>query len=911
MARQNINVNPAIREFEAYMDFSGGINTETSNERLADNEFTQMQNVDLNSRGSVKKRTGRVSHTNILETNPSVRNAQGAFFFYRKGQTEPDFIFVANGSLYYRRNNNPISFPITITSAPSATFQNTKIVEAVQIYEELYVATGDENFGIVIVYYDPAMGGSFKAKLMSEYEPNDDEIKFIGTNAMLPYAMKNTNDTTITEVNKFSVKGMVINENVPTNPSVSSGFSNVSYRATVYVTHNTSLAGYNGTPTYKFYYKKSNVVESKEFDVETRGNHNINRVFLSGDYFSEKDTVDLATTAPLPTVSAPSPNTLVFTTTGSVHQIDGVGLGTQRVLVKDQVNQVQNGIYEVTSVSFNPPTNEFTHTLTRQDMLKDSDISNKVFVEVTDGTVNKKKYFRCGLNTGKVETNNITWVGYTPDFSKTYNKFNGNIEVFANNVKLESGTGFKETTSTSFTLTTAVANTKTIFYRWQPDWLDVASDYMKLPANTTSATNDFFFMPLKAGEYSIKVEVTFTDVSITYKKEYVYSNFLVNETRGLEETFKQKVSGIRKCNRIRLYWDVLMLFGDPDESTQLYFSVRGIPNYFPATYNLRFDTGKQEPITTVVRIQDFLTVFTNSTIHAVTGKDAADYKVYLINDSVGCVAPLSAVLTGNVITFLSEEGVFTLRPATFKLEQMNVQRVDRNIQSQMPKDENACALNYDSQYWLCFPDKKEIYRYYYEQNVWVKDTSEKLNFIQFLQEGDNVYNLTKDSYLYKHNETIYKDVGLGYNMVVETKYFDLSKSFNFKKLRRLYVLGKGYVDYDAEFKVKIYADSQIVLDPEVGYAVVGEDGYVTWYPTNQNPIPPTPPNIEFHQASLLGTELNPEWILGEDILGGQELSVQKTRVRGKCRRVKLVFENSQDNEVELFGFGLEFKLKKP
>jgi hypothetical protein len=372
------------------------------------------------------------------------------------------------------------------------------------------------------------------------------------------------------------------------------------------------------------------------------------------------------------------------------------------------------------------------------------------------------------------------------------------------------------------------------------------------------------------------------------------------------DVLEQIVAGAKKCNRIRLYWDRLMLFGDPDEPTQLYFSDTNNPAYFPQVNTLRFDTGKQESITAIVRLNDYLVVFSKTLIHVLTGKTKDEFVVNLINDSIGCIAPRSAVLTGNVVTFLSEEGIFQLRPSTFKLDQLNVRRVDGNIKSEIKKSSNACAFAYDSQYWVCYPNDKIVYRYYYEKQVWVKDVSNKLNFIQFLQDGKNVYTLSQDVKLYKNNENIYTDDGIVYDMIVESKYFDLSKSFNFKKLRRLYILGKNYNVYDAEYKVNVYADSQIVLDPEIGYAVVGEDGYVTWFTQN-----PTLPNIEFHQASVLGTELNPEWILGEDILGGQDLSVQKTRIRGKCRRVKLKFINSQDQEVELFGFGLEFKLKKP
>jgi hypothetical protein len=262
--------------------------------------------------------------------------------------------------------------------------------------------------------------------------------------------------------------------------------------------------------------------------------------------------------------------------------------------------------------------------------------------------------------------------------------------------------------------------------------------------------------------------------------------------------------------------------------------------------------------------------------------------------------------------FLSQEGVFMLKPSAFRLDQLNVQRTDVKIKDEMLLDDEAVALSYDSQYWLCFPNNKILYRYYYEQGVWVKDVSDKLNITHFLQNGDDVFNLTADVKLYQHDTSVYNDAGFVYHMIVESKYFDLSKSFNFKKLRRLYVLGRCYDLYDVNFYTSVFADNTIVLDPETGYATVTPEGVATW-------VTVITPNVNFEHGTTFGfpTGTPPTytpattWQLGFDELGHKYLSVQKSRIRGKCRRVKVLFVNSQDKEVELFGFGLEFKLKKP
>jgi hypothetical protein len=229
-----------------------------------------------------------------------------------------------------------------------------------------------------------------------------------------------------------------------------------------------------------------------------------------------------------------------------------------------------------------------------------------------------------------------------------------------------------------------------------------------------------------------------------------------------------------------------------------------------------------------------------------------------------------------------------------------VQRVDTKIKSQMLKTKNACSVAYDSQYHLCFPNDKVLYRQYYEQDSWVKDESGRLDFSQFLTYGDNLYVVTTSGKLLKKDNAVYKDDTFEYNMIVETKFFDLSKSFNFKKLKKMYVLGRHYKDYDAQFSISVYADNRIILDPETGSTFIDPlTNIISWVTT-------LTPNVEFPHGSTMGI-----WELGEDDFGEKYLSVQKARIRGKCHRVKIQFLNTQDKEVELFGFGLEFKLKKP
>ena len=163
--------------------------------------------------------------------------------------------------------------------------------------------------------------------------------------------------------------------------------------------------------------------------------------------------------------------------------------------------------------------------------------------------------------------------------------------------------------------------------------------------------------------------------------------------------------------------------------------------------------------------------------------------------------------------------------------------------------------------------------------------------------GDDVLNLTTDGKIYQHNKNVFTDAGATYNMEIESKFFDLSASFNNKSLKRIYVLAKHYQTHSVDLFVTVKADSSIVLSPDSGKVVDGPNGWY-WQTT-------TEPNFEFLRGTAFGL-----WVLGESAFGDLELSVQKASIRGKCRRVKVYIKASSDKPCEIYGFAMQFKLKK-
>jgi hypothetical protein len=68
MARQKMYPQPYRKQMDAFNNFSGGLNTVTSSDKLLDSELINLENIDLSERGSLKRRTGMVFMSHLQKT---------------------------------------------------------------------------------------------------------------------------------------------------------------------------------------------------------------------------------------------------------------------------------------------------------------------------------------------------------------------------------------------------------------------------------------------------------------------------------------------------------------------------------------------------------------------------------------------------------------------------------------------------------------------------------------------------------------------------------------------------------------------------------------------------------------------------------------------------------------------------
>ena len=163
MTRQRYYQEAWQKHLEVYQDFSGGLNTTSAQDTMNDRELLEALNVDLDERGSLKRRSGMVSH---LPAPLGSGETQGYFRFYKTAYTFEEII-AKDGRLFKNGNQIPIE------GLPGG-FQTERFIEAVQYYDKMYFATGTK-----LVQYDGEV-----AKVVEPYKPQPLEALYVGTNAL-------------------------------------------------------------------------------------------------------------------------------------------------------------------------------------------------------------------------------------------------------------------------------------------------------------------------------------------------------------------------------------------------------------------------------------------------------------------------------------------------------------------------------------------------------------------------------------------------------------------------------------------------------------------------------------------------------------------------------------------------------
>jgi len=123
----------------------------------------------------------------------------------------------------------------------------------------------------------------------------------------------------------------------------------------------------------------------------------------------------------------------------------------------------------------------------------------------------------------------------------------------------------------------------------------------------------------------------------------------------------------------------MFLAGDPNESTNLYFSAPyDETDFAPANGAGVINVGF--PVVAIKSFRDILYIFGTNNIRKLVGNNISDFVLQEVTDDLGCMASDSVIEIGGDLLFLSQDG---LRPisGTDKIGDVNLETVSKDIQS--------------------------------------------------------------------------------------------------------------------------------------------------------------------------------------------------------------------------------------
>jgi hypothetical protein len=405
------------------------------------------------------------------------------------------------------------------------------------------------------------------------------------------------------------------------------------------------------------------------------------------------------------------------------------------------------------------------------------------------------------------------------------------------------------------------------------------------------------YTPTTVGDYAFRFTIRKQG---TTGQDIVYNvpKYTVNQT---DQNTTLSVATMQTCNRIFVHNDRLCLYGDTTYGNQLYFSHLNKPRYFPVNNTIDFKSNRQEGLTAVVKFRNLLVAFTPSNIQALSGTSPQDFVKKVINSSVGCVAPYSAVVVENFIHFVSKEGIFALVSTGTVDDRMNVRRLDEKIWNVLPQSTDCVGAYFNKQYHLVYPTDKVRFRYYTQMGTWTKDTSTKMTLNHLSEWNGLLYGQRSDvGDMVKFDpkaSSVVTDLGEVYKFILESKYFDFGQPYHVKVLKQMQILMKVQ-GVSSDLKVYVSADSNVVINPDKQEIAI-INGSVQWVTT-------TAPNVSIDAGTVLGS-----WTMGESAFGTLDSAVSKVKLSGKCRRTKIRIVHEENVPCSFLGVAYIFKLRKP
>ena len=869
--RQPYRGNPELKQYHLINDFSGGLDTVSLDEKMRDNEFREMNNIELALQGSISNRKGfgELEHLNQWLEDKSVILPTGQINFLKVIRSENNVLNWANDYSQYslfqtQMNNNIYNLQILFAVQVGVnvvfnllTVQNTDgtSVNATVTLDSLLSAAGS----IKPIYNIKTIQYVEKIYFLSYdvYETSDNSKKGI--------CVYNLDDETLTvltpsdtyiptpiEVEEFGFNVLRAN---PLSDVSDQGFGDFAITGT-YITDvdgriidlippsgNFNLSAFQIGATMTPQDIQLKVLNQNDVEIA----YELLEVTDEGGYFLYKirnAKLDAVTsiTFKFESITEEDVETISLLTVppGQVSLLDGdfVAISSDRTKLLQRNNDTTAGVFYT----------EAGYTEIPVIVVKD-EIMLQLYTD----------------NYG------VDFYAYLTS-SSIYKFWNDSTEILSDvTIDLTISTT-EQLYLISGNIYSVVEGTDTLYYKYN--------------GGTAGTINDFDF-------YIVNEILPFTSLPVSI---------------GIAELPLQVESLDLNGAKVSQIQDRLMIY----KGNTIYFSEQFQYDYIPNRNFVLLPLNSTDEITHINFFRGVYIIFTRESIWRISGVIfGQDFTLVKVNDFIGCIAPNSVRALNNNLMFLSRQGLYALTQSYYQEGLENVKKVDEQISSIVELDENSYSVMYQEQYWLISDSERySTLKYYFNINKsngghpFVTDT--------YRVDPDNleVYNgviySIKNGHFYRYdrgytdffprgaNSSLKPDYMYNYRFV--TKNDDLGYATHDKKIKSAYFkIRAGAV---SELGVTIFVNEKAIIDPNTYTASVNEFGEVIYERSYDA-------NLIVDPDATLGT-----FVLGKDTLGNTEVQIHKFLVSSKAKNISIAIEQSTDGYFNIEDIGFLYKLGK-
>jgi hypothetical protein len=433
---------------------------------------------------------------------------------------------------------------------------------------------------------------------------------------------------------------------------------------------------------------------------------------------------------------------------------------------------------------------------------------------------------------------------------------------------------------------------------------NIGSRYL-IGTDAADQTKYYFYNGGTAGDLTDFTNIIFAaGVSeVEYLDTYLISEPVLKKIEALNTT------GFRifeAWSRLVYYKENIIWFSD-------LYQFDYIPNYNYVILPL----SPNDRITNISYFKGSYIIFTKDKIYKMSGSfGSADFRIQIINDSIGCIAGYSVRGLNNTLVFMTHDGLYRIKENYYQNGLENVEKIDKQIDGIVPYNTELYSLLYNEQYLLIYdyaegiPDSGfNVLKMYYNMSApkgvpYVKDRYSIMPTV-IGQFDDGLYSI-KYGRFYKYDKGYYdflpptpteaQTENSKFTVKIRTHKISFNYPTHEKKFKAILI--KDIANEPVPLLFDIYINNNRVYQHTEFQTTVNDLGEIIYEPAIVNPL-------EIGANNLLGNfELN------KAQLGDLSARVHKIIFSGKGKDILLDIERRTAQEFSIQDIGYVYKIGK-